>query len=503
MNVSLRNFQKQLMILHKETQTQPILKGVEVKIPNLEKPMEIEVQIQPAKGLWKKCILAFAIKCTEAWPQEAPVVSAITRILHPNVQPDTGKVCMNVISKNYGIHVTLKGVVTALKQLIEEPPQFDDAINSSSIQSFNSGRFEKDVESSTIFGGNFGGFRFTKCRKPSTYVSKLLKSCIDVMKNVNSPSPDKKQMERGLNILGCFKRISQYIDLGIFRQVSKDCKTMVDLIEPNQSKRVLSKVSSIFFCKDSIDLYLHALKQYQQNTDKLPKIIRLIKSYLDNYQQLVEYNEPPIISKLVKEFEQYVSTPHSDQSMVVYHTEKIPKRLDMSIHLMCFQDPNQTFNHPAPPHYSGQSLLWRKLYDATVSTNVDNIKMLNSELQRYHLSIPHIQLGVYKNHKNDSSFSWSRWVKHQGTSSSSTKYHHVTIIAIGNDNSHCYNLNIPCSRYQKSRFHTINSSGSIGDGDNMTSLPSNMRLPSTREYIAYRASKFRADMRLSLASPSS
>ena len=55
------------------------------------------------------------------YPNEAPTISFVTKICHPNVQFETGEVCLDVLKENWTPVLGIVGALESVVRLLGEP----------------------------------------------------------------------------------------------------------------------------------------------------------------------------------------------------------------------------------------------------------------------------------------------------------------------------------------------------------------------------------------------
>ncbi|VDD78764.1 unnamed protein product [Mesocestoides corti] len=89
--------------------------------------MSVVVSLHPNSGYNAHAAFTVEIKCSLTFPRDAPEVKFASPIFHPNIDIETGDVCLNILDKWLSCY-NLLDVVKSLLFLIDHP-NFDSAIN--------------------------------------------------------------------------------------------------------------------------------------------------------------------------------------------------------------------------------------------------------------------------------------------------------------------------------------------------------------------------------------
>merc|ERR1712146_96926 len=98
------------------------------------------------------------------YPYKPPKVTCETKILHPNIELDSGKVCLNLLREDWRPVLTLTDVFQSLLFLMYEPNP-TDPLNKEAARLFHDDKeqFERKVAQS-LKGGIVDGVRFPKLK---------------------------------------------------------------------------------------------------------------------------------------------------------------------------------------------------------------------------------------------------------------------------------------------------------------------------------------------------
>lgn len=138
--------------------------NIELNQPDPNNLREFSVLITPLEGLWKEAKYEFQVECGLEYPYKPPKVTCRTKILHPNIELDTGKVCLNILREDWKPVLTLTEVFLGLLHLMYEPNP-TDPLNRDAARLFHDDKnqFERKVAQS-LRGGYVDGVRFPKLK---------------------------------------------------------------------------------------------------------------------------------------------------------------------------------------------------------------------------------------------------------------------------------------------------------------------------------------------------
>jgi len=86
-------------------------------------------EICPLNLMYRDVMWKFRIDLPQSFPFQAPIISAVSPLFHPNVDPLTGEVSLQLLKKDWSPVLTLRIVVLSLVLLFEEP-NLEFAVNS-------------------------------------------------------------------------------------------------------------------------------------------------------------------------------------------------------------------------------------------------------------------------------------------------------------------------------------------------------------------------------------
>ena len=91
----------------------------------------------------------FQVKITlpTEYPNISPSVGFLTRVYHPNVDEQSGSICLDVISKTWSPMFSLKNIIDSFLPQLLQYPNADDPLNHSAAKLFlsNPDQYEKKV----------------------------------------------------------------------------------------------------------------------------------------------------------------------------------------------------------------------------------------------------------------------------------------------------------------------------------------------------------------------
>ena len=138
--------------------------NIQIDVPDPDNLREFNVEITPLEGLWRQAKYKFNVEVSTAYPHSPPKVKCETKILHPNIELETGKVCLNILRENWTPVLTLMEIFQSLLFLLYEPNP-TDPLNRDAARLFHDDKeqFERKVARS-LKGGMIDGVQFTKLR---------------------------------------------------------------------------------------------------------------------------------------------------------------------------------------------------------------------------------------------------------------------------------------------------------------------------------------------------
>ncbi|KAK8866723.1 NEDD8-conjugating enzyme Ubc12 [Tritrichomonas musculus] len=109
--------------LLKDLEEVKAMKNVKLSFPDPTYIQHFIVSIRVRSGLYCNKWFRFNFVIKDEWPNEAPVVTILDNIWHPNITlvEDGGKVCVSILLKNYVPAILLSSVVTGLQFLLQQP----------------------------------------------------------------------------------------------------------------------------------------------------------------------------------------------------------------------------------------------------------------------------------------------------------------------------------------------------------------------------------------------
>ena len=110
-------------------------------------------------GMYKGGVFKFSFNIKETYPHEAPKVTCLQKIYHPNINLQ-GNVCLNILREDWKPVLTIQAVVFGMQYLFLEPNP-DDPLNkdAADVLKANKSLFEQNVTKS-MKGGSVNGESF-------------------------------------------------------------------------------------------------------------------------------------------------------------------------------------------------------------------------------------------------------------------------------------------------------------------------------------------------------
>ncbi|BAM39334.1 uncharacterized protein TOT_010000792 [Theileria orientalis strain Shintoku] len=110
--------------------------GVEIRFPDLNDIMNMEILVTPREGIWEGMKIGFSCRVPEGYPHERLRIKCISKILHPNIlginaERCEGAVCLNIIREEWKPIYTLSTAIMGLVNLLLEP-QVEEPLDQSS-----------------------------------------------------------------------------------------------------------------------------------------------------------------------------------------------------------------------------------------------------------------------------------------------------------------------------------------------------------------------------------
>jgi ubiquitin-conjugating enzyme E2 M len=132
-----------------------------IHFPNANDLTTFKVSVSPDSGYWKGATYDFKFTIPPHYPHSPPKVECNTRIYHPNIDFE-GKVCLNILRKDWTPVLDINTVIYGLVFLFYEPNP-DDPLNVEVAKLFREdvGQFERQVMRS-LRGGTIDGIDFDR-----------------------------------------------------------------------------------------------------------------------------------------------------------------------------------------------------------------------------------------------------------------------------------------------------------------------------------------------------
>ncbi|UKJ88225.1 hypothetical protein MACJ_000669 [Theileria orientalis] len=100
--------------------------GVEIRFPDLNDIMNMEIVVTPREGIWEGIKVGFSCRVPEGYPHDRLRIKCISKILHPNIlginaERCQGAVCLNILREEWKPIYTLSTAIMGLVNLLLEP----------------------------------------------------------------------------------------------------------------------------------------------------------------------------------------------------------------------------------------------------------------------------------------------------------------------------------------------------------------------------------------------
>lgn len=107
---------------------------LELTFPQEGNLRHFRMRITMRTGIYQNYKFDFDVSIPDDWPTERPNITLLTRTWHPNLTED-GKICLNILRKNYAPTITLASLVPSLQYLFASPNP-SDPLNKDAAQQF-------------------------------------------------------------------------------------------------------------------------------------------------------------------------------------------------------------------------------------------------------------------------------------------------------------------------------------------------------------------------------
>eukprot|EP00917_Polyrhabdina_sp_WS-2016_P022194 GHVP01048188.1.p1 GENE.GHVP01048188.1~~GHVP01048188.1.p1 ORF type:complete len:166 (-),score=33.20 GHVP01048188.1:70-567(-) len=99
----------------------------------------------PPDTIWEAGIFHLLAEFTEEYPAKPPNLKFLSKIFHPNVYPQTGNICLDLLQKGWSSLLGLPGILISLQILLAEPNP-DDPANSYAAQLYMEDTAEYEIK---------------------------------------------------------------------------------------------------------------------------------------------------------------------------------------------------------------------------------------------------------------------------------------------------------------------------------------------------------------------
>lgn len=165
MSVAQLRVQKDLMEIGEDLPTGVCIQLLDRPIDQTKYAASLLVVIVPMEGFYRHLKLSFRIDVPKMYPFVGPRIWSMQRLFHPNVDYETGAVCMNILrldwSPAFSLNVLVMGMLNILLELSWEDPLNKHAasllMEATRIDDFD--EYAKVVDA-TCAGGEFQGLKY-------------------------------------------------------------------------------------------------------------------------------------------------------------------------------------------------------------------------------------------------------------------------------------------------------------------------------------------------------
>jgi len=138
-----------------------MIDDIEVKLINPENLLHFDVFIKPKGSLWKGGKYHFHFDISDEYPHKTPSVICKTKIFHPNINLQNGKICLNIFSEWKPIY-SIQHIIHGLIFLFYEPNASDPVnIKAGEVYRNNYNKF-KDMVTKSLKGDKIDNINFQK-----------------------------------------------------------------------------------------------------------------------------------------------------------------------------------------------------------------------------------------------------------------------------------------------------------------------------------------------------
>lgn len=123
-----------------------------------EKPL-LYIYISPDDGFYVGGHFKFGFSINENYPIDAPKVSCLNRLYHPNIDID-GKICLNILREDWRPVLDLQSIIIGLLFLFLEP-NAQDPLNKEAALTLNNDRVQfKQMVKMSMSGERINNIRY-------------------------------------------------------------------------------------------------------------------------------------------------------------------------------------------------------------------------------------------------------------------------------------------------------------------------------------------------------
>uniref|UniRef100_A0A3B0MRK4 Ubiquitin-conjugating enzyme E2 (RUB1 homologue), putative n=1 Tax=Theileria annulata TaxID=5874 RepID=A0A3B0MRK4_THEAN len=130
---AISNNSKLIHQLTRELSELRMYEGVEIRFPDINNIMNMEILIKPREGIYKDMKITFSFHIPNQYPNDRPKIYCTSKIIHPNILGTNadkckGAVCLNILREDWLPIYTIDTAIIGLVNLLIEP-QFENPLD--------------------------------------------------------------------------------------------------------------------------------------------------------------------------------------------------------------------------------------------------------------------------------------------------------------------------------------------------------------------------------------
>ncbi|KAF5153455.1 NEDD8-conjugating enzyme Ubc12 [Theileria parva strain Muguga] len=115
-----------MLRVQKELSELTMYEGVEIRFPDINDVMHLEILITPTEGIYKDIKITFSCHIPNQYPHNRPKIYCKSKIIHPNIlgtnaEKCQGAVCLNILREDWRPVYTINTAIVGLVNLLIEP----------------------------------------------------------------------------------------------------------------------------------------------------------------------------------------------------------------------------------------------------------------------------------------------------------------------------------------------------------------------------------------------